>query len=397
MPLANPPASRRPKRQTVTRVAAATLPVDSSHFLRITEGAAAWFRNRPGWMFDVAGSAKFVERVDGYIVACFKPDGQRPGRAAPAVNVSNVLPLATMPSVVSDDREAGRCAARFLLGQEHPDYALFAPLDNEYTRLRAEGFRAELARTGHTPLTLGEPGLLDSMDRGQADKNTELLRARLARLPRPCAIFATDDLRCALLCRIILGAGYRVPEDFALLGVDDNRFLCENTPVPLSSVALGSREIGRRAAALLARCIEHGPSTDSAPSRVTVPPEGVVERASTNVAAADDRVVARARAIIEAGFREPLKIEALAERIGVSRRYLEMRFKSVLAESPQQTLLRRRLREARKRLTTSDESIADVAYACGFSDYKQMALHIRKEWGVSAREIRASRTDSFRG
>ncbi len=170
------------------------------------------------------------------------------------------------------DREAGRIAARYLIAQEHSAFALFAPSDNEYTRLRAEGFRTELARRGHEPFTVGEPGLLNSMHNGKVEENIGILVARLAQMPRPCAIFAVDDLRSALLCRLALEAGYRVPADFALLGVDDNRFICENAPVPLSSVALGSREIGRRAAERLTAFIEGETFPPLCPPRVLVPP-----------------------------------------------------------------------------------------------------------------------------
>ena len=372
------------------RVVSVRLPGANSHFSRVTEGASAFVKGRPGWALDTTLSAKFFDRVDGRIEACCRPSKPPYGDSVPTVNVSNVLKDPGLPTVVSDDVAAGRVAADYFLRQKHEAFAIFAPSDNAYTHLRAEGYRAALRERGHDVVSVGEPGLLDSMRPEEADKNIGHIRSRLAALPRPCAIFAVDDLRCAILCRIALEAGHRVPEDFALLGVDDNRFVCENGPVALSSVALGSREIGWHAAEWLCKRIEGEALPGGSCPRLLIPPGSVVERASTDLLTLRDSIVARARAIIEGEFTDPLRIDEIAARIGVSRRYLEMRFKAALGESPQRVLLRRRLGKARELLTGTDQSITAIAYACGFSDYKHMAQHLQKEWGQTAREIRAT-------
>lgn len=358
------------------------------------EGAVARFKTIPRWYVDLGISAKFCDRTDGRIVARFRRSGADGQPFVPTVNVSNVLADSGLPTVVSDDRAVGRLAAQYFvdLGMEH--FAVFAPCSTHYARLRLEGFVETLKGCRLSAARVGEPDMLDSMNPGEVSQNIARLRARLEALPRPCAIFAVDDLRAALLCRIILGAGYEIPKDFSLLGVDDNRIVCESAPVALSSVRLDSWRVGYRAAEVLAGILLGGDDAlgDSAEGlRVEVPPIQVVERASTRVPPMDDPLVARALKVIEEEFGQSLRVDALAARLGVTTRYLQMRFKAARDCTPQQALLRRRLREAKSLLVDSTRSVTEIAYACGFGDYKQMAVHLRRDCGQTATAFRKAR------
>lgn len=370
------------------RLITAHLPSANTHFLGIVSGAAAYLQGSSDWALDVLAASKFSGSVAGRIEACFRP---RPlADRIPTVNVSNSQKDSGLPTVVSDDVAVGEMAARFFVEQGLQHFAVFAPCASHYSRLRTEGFVSSLARSGHTTHLLGALGLFDSMSAAEVEGNLEQMRRLLAGLPRPCAIFVVDDLRAALLCRIALGIGYRIPQDFLILGVDDNRMICDSSPVPLSSVALDSRGIGYRAAELLVGILQQNPSLAhcSVPPRFELPPLKVIERASTQTGVRRDPLVARALFLIESEFSHPLRVETLAQRLGVSSRYLQQRFKKALGCSPQQTLLNRRLKEAKTLLRDTGLSITEVAYASGFSDYKQMAHHLRRDAGQTARQLR---------
>lgn len=365
------------------------LPTTNTHFSRILGGAAAFLQSRPGWFLDNAGSAKFREREDGRIVACFRREDCADG--PPTVNVANSLAETGLPTVVSDDFAVGEMAAEYYLAQRRTAFAVFCPCTTHYGRLRVAGFEQALARSGFTAAVLGDPELFANMRVAEVDVNIRRMRELLAELPRPCALFAVDDLRAALLCRIALAAGYRIPEDFVVLGVDDNRVVCDSAPVALSSVALDSRGIGYRAAEVLVGMIEEPGKRADAALRIELPPLKVVERASTAGGMQGDPLVTRAQFVIEREFNQQLRVEELAQRVGVTPRYLQMRFKAATGGTPQQALLERRLKEAKALLRGTSLSITEVAYASGFSDYKQMALHLRRNCGLSAREYRAAK------
>lgn len=368
------------------------LPSSNTHFSEIVGGAAAYFQSLPGWYVDVGLSAKLCDRTDGRIVVRFHKEEKRETSPIPMVNVSNVLARPGLPSVISDDRAVGRLAAGYFLNLGVENFAVFAPCNTHYAHQRVDGFVEALKAHGLNTASAGQPDLLDSMNAANVAENIARVRENLAALPRPCAIFAVDDLRAALLCRIILGAGYQIPGDFLLLGVDDNRIACESTPVPLSSVRLDSRSLGFHAAQLLAAIVEGRENVDpAAPPRIEIPPVQVVERASTKTTAKQDPLVARALHFIDEEFPQPLRIDALAARLGVTPRYLQMRFKAAVDRTPQQALLDRRLREAKALLVGSTLSVTEIAYACGFGDYKQMALHMRKDCGQTATAYRKAR------
>ncbi|MCC5841779.1 MAG: substrate-binding domain-containing protein [Opitutales bacterium] len=353
---------------------------------------AAYFQKIPGWYLDVGMSAKLCDRTDGRIVTRFNRESAPEGRSIPAVNVSNVLADPGLPTVVSDDLAVGDLAARYFIDRGQRSFAAFAPCNTHYAHLRVEGFTRTLKARGFEVAWVGHPNLFDSMRLKDVAGNILRVQESLAELSRPCAIFAVDDLRAALLCRIALAAGYEMPGDFLLLGVDDNRIVCESTPVPLSSVRLDSRTLGLRAAELLAGLIEGRIVTDpDVPLRIEIPPLDVVERASTEETSKEDPLVRRAMNLIEQEFHQPLRVDALASRLGVTTRYLQMRFRASLKISPQQALLARRLREAKTLLVDSSLSVTEIAYACGFGDYKQMAVHLRRECGETASAYRKSR------
>ena len=109
-------------------------------------------------------------------------------------------------------------------------------------------------------------------------------------------------------------------------------------------------------------------------------PAGAVLRQITR---ADSRLsrVRRAIALIRAHFDQPLRVEALAERAGMSAASLHRHFRSATAMSPLQYQKALRLQEAR-RLLASGREVAAAAYAVGYESASQFSREYARMFGV---------------
>ena len=126
-----------------------------------------------------------------------------------------------------------------------------------------------------------------------------------------------------MVIEVCRGAGWHVPEQVAVLGVDNNEMNCEASRPTLSSVQPAAEAIGRQAAELLERLLEGHP----ADSHIEVPPVGVVTRMSTELTAVSDPIVATALSFIKNRAHESISVDDVAEHVGVSKRTLQTRFR----------------------------------------------------------------------
>ena len=170
-------------------------------------------------------------------------------------------------------------------------------------------------------------------------------------------------------------AGLSVPDDLAVLGVDDDELLCETSDPPLSSVDVDAARAGREAAAAMrgggGRC-----------KRISFGGIRVSVRASTESYPSRDWLVARAMALVAAGADGRIGVDALAHDLGVSRRTLETRFRAATGTSPGETMLRMRLERARGLLRATSLTQSAVAESCGFCDAGHMSRLSRRRFGA---------------
>lgn len=106
----------------------------------------------------------------------------------------------------------------------------------------------------------------------------------------------------------------------------------------------------------------------------------------------EDRIVRRAILVLEQHLGQVISMEALAERIGTSRRNLERRFKATLGVSPQQFSRELRLRYGLWLLNYSGKSVTEIGSRCGFADTAHFSRQFRAYFGVSPSELRKNAT-----
>jgi LacI family transcriptional regulator len=199
------------------------------------------------------------------------------------------------------------------------------------------------------------------------------------------AVLADHDVAAhdlADMCQIL---GLRVPDDVAILGVDDDELECQLAFPPLSSVAIPAERIGFEAARLLDRLLS---GKRMVPRAVYLPPVRVVTRHSTSTFAIDEPVVTAALHYIHNHFAEPLRVSAIAARLVVRRRILERKFRSLLGRSVLDEIHRVRIEHVKELLANSDLSMSEVAVKSGFSTPQRMATLFRKLAGLAPRAYR---------
>jgi LacI family transcriptional regulator len=217
-------------------------------------------------------------------------------------------------------------------------------------------------------------------------KQQQQLTKWLASLERPCGVFAASDARARQVINSCDQLNIRVPEQIAVVGVDDQQIICEHVHPTITSVARNNLVEGYTAAALLDRLM----SRRKAPPAVQlIAPLRVVARESTATFAISDERLRSALIYFQEHLDEPLTVNELSAHAGVSRRWLEYSFNNVLGETPHQYMRRQRLENARRLLTEEPTTkIYRIAQRVGFSSAKQLTKVFRREFGAGPREFR---------
>jgi LacI family transcriptional regulator len=207
----------------------------------------------------------------------------------------------------------------------------------------------------------------------------------LRSLPKPIGIIAVTDARARQLLQACTIAGISVPEQVALIGIDNDQLVRMLTRIPLSSVVQGAQEMGRTAAHLLEQMM-HG--VRLANTRIMVPPAGINVFASSQHQPLKHPHVMRAQHFIRQYACQGIKTHQVAEYVGVSRSSLEAYFRQELGCSVHDVILRFKLDAAKAGLESGERSIADVALGCGFTSTQYMHLVFKRELGCTPRAYR---------
>jgi LacI family transcriptional regulator len=288
--------------------------------------------------------------------------------------------VAVSDTVDVDDVAAGRLAAEQFIDKKHQAFAFIGFESEFWSDERMKGYRARLAEAGHSVSTLSAEWERTTTGRGWKlpFPNLQIIPF-IDSLPKPLAVLACNDFRGREIVEACRRVGVRVPEDVAVLGVDDDPLDCQLSHPALSSVSFPWERVGFLAAAQLDARME-GRSPPPCPN---VPPTAVVERQSTDNIAITDAEVSSALLYIREHAHLPFGVDDVIAAVPAGRRTLEKRFRAVLGRSVLDEIRRVRFDRARLLLLQTDLGISEVAARSGFDDVSWFSTSFRKITGVS--------------
>ncbi|MBQ9873976.1 MAG: substrate-binding domain-containing protein [Thermoguttaceae bacterium] len=284
-----------------------------------------------------------------------------------------------------DNAEIAKRGAEYLFRRGYRHYAF----------INAE--RAELwseERERHFCDWLRERGWKCSVYRTDLQKpgsHYDNLSLWLRELPKPIGVMAATDAVGRLAVDAARELGIKIPNELGIIGVDNDELLCESTNPFLSSVENNIAQTIFQAADRLDQQmkgqVENGEIFYYRPKRI-------VERGSTRGISTEDELVLRALEIVKLNIDKPFGVEELAQKLDVSRRTLELRFRSSLGRAVSELIRAERLEKARAMLLETNYSVSEIARKCGFRNQNYLATSFRRHFNVTPAQFRKKRNET---
>ena len=356
----------------------------------VLRGIADFAEDHPEWRFRVEPP----ERQGIAVLQAWKPDGlvvmlnrkslapRLECFAGPIVTVCHMPLWPDAHLVQSDDDAVGRLGAEHLLETPAVSFGFVGMTEGSWATVRARAFANALAGAGHSC------DVFSPLGKDPEPRDHLALRRWLVGRPRPCALMASNDVCGRLVLETCRDAGLLVPEEVAVLGVDNEDPLSRLVWPGLSSITLDTGQIGYRCAALLHRLLLGLPCE---PGPVLVPPLGVASRRSTRQLPVRDAALSRALTFIQNSVSTPFSVAELLRHAEVSRTSLERSFRRHLDRTPLEEIRRARIAQARQLLLATDLPLKTVAARCGYAAPSRLIEAFLREVGCTPTQFRESR------
>ena len=281
-----------------------------------------------------------------------------------------------------DNEDIGSFAAKhFLFLGNFNSFGFVTTQDNApWAKLRACGYRQTLEANGHTSHFFKSP-----FPSGSEEDLKRLMRWT-RELPKPAAVFVAYDRRAIDVLAACKEASTPVPGQVAVIGVDNDRLLCDFADPPLSSIAPDHEEEGRIAAQTLDEMMRERPR--KRPDRILITGKRIVERESARQTTPATALLRRATDYIVRNAAKNIKTADVARHLGVSRSLLDLRFREANGKTTSAFISETRLAEVKRRLRKTKQSIRGISRECGFANPNHLKNLFKRHFGMSMRDYR---------
>lgn len=291
--------------------------------------------------------------------------------------------LEGVPTVAADDELISQRAADHMFTCRLSKFAFAGVKDKVWSELRKEAF-TRIIRDSGMECPCFELNVTAEPHRSW-DRDQRMLGDWIETLPIPTGIFAAYDVLGLQTINACHAIGRLVPDEVAVMGVDNNEALCDLADPPMTSVSQDFEGIGFAAARLLDRVITGDAPMDS---REVIGPLNVVVRQSTDMIVVPDEDVAMALRYIRENAYRRLSVDQIADYVNLTRRTLERRFAQFIQRSPKEEILRVQVNRVKELLVESDYSLEEIAALTGFNHVSHMCVLFKKRANVSPGQYR---------
>ena len=303
----------------------------------------------------------------------------------PVVNVTNSLDPAPSPRVGIDNEAVGRLAAQHFLERGLTHFAFLGYSGFPYVRDRERGFIAAVREAGYQCISRSDPSVVHPTGGGYWGIAEEGLAEWLASLPKPIGILAARDQYGLQLTELCHMQDIHVPEDVAIVGVDNDELVCEVATPQLSSIAAPGERTGFHAAAMLEGLMNgKEPKVDP----LLLPPTGLITRQSSDILKVEDSEVLAAVRFIRSRINEPLNVSDVLNELYISRSSLERKFRAILGRTPLEEIRRVRIEQVKSLLAGSDITVREIARRTGFRSAERLCTTFRAAAGEAPSQYR---------
>ena len=341
---------------------------------------------------ETLGKPARLSSFDGFIARVMNERIARALTATgrPVVDIYYERPYPGFAVVKTNHARIGRLAAEHFIERRFTNFAFCGFAGGRFSDYCRQAFQRALKSRGfgcqtYEPIASARYGfdasvlINERLDRAPDEKR---LADWLTRLPKPIAVFCPNDLRAWQLLQVAQGLSLRVPQDVAILGLDNDVLVCGFSRPMLSSIDPDSQQIGREAAKTLLEMLER-PALRKHPPIRQIQPRRVVERASTEVYPIDPPWMSDALSFIRRHVADGISAADVFARVGLSHTAVDAMFREKLGSSVQREIARFRLEEARRLLAETSLDAAEIARRAGFSSAAYFTRAFTAANGVS--------------
>lgn len=362
---------------------------------RIHRGVARVARER-GWQLICPKSHRRVEQI----VAGWRGDGcigllddetlaYLQGAGIPAIDLGLSDFGLERTRIVTDNREIGRLAAAHFLDHGYREIIAPAPGGGAMFRERLAALTDFMNAAGgsvHVLQTSGYPwsSVLDEIRSYATARGRRVEESSIG-------VFMYEDYRAAMFISCCIENGLQVPNNVAVLGVDNDDLINDGLAIGLSTIDSDQEGLGRAGADLLRQMMDH-PEQFAAPRMIRHPPKGIVTRQSTDAYAVRSPLVARALHWIHNNFQRGIQAIEVARAMGVTQQGLQSAFAAHFVRSPAEEIRHQRVQAVERNLSYSPANLTEIAERCGYGSVDSLINNFREVHGVTPAQYRKAKS-----
>lgn len=300
-----------------------------------------------------------------------------------------------IPYLDTDAHGVAKMAARFFVDATFDHFAFCGFPGLWFSDARSSAFVETMQTYGATVDVYKPPKSWSSRDVAHREAlhptGSPELRKWVSRLPRGTAILACNDIRAQQLIKVAASCQRKIPDDLAVMGVDDDEVICELTNPRLSSIKPDARTLGYTGARWL-HLLMQGKTLPY--HSLLIPPLHINERASTDIIASEDELFVSAVRYIRKHVQDGIDPTQVVNFTRRSRSSIESRFKKYLGRSIKEEITRARVARAVILLRETSMTQQEVAEACGFVTSSHFSRIFKQVEGTTPGALRAGKSKS---